>query len=63
MTGLERIMLNVTQRLRPVEVEEDHADVEGETLYLLRLAAIDADERRFRQAQRDGRRAIRLGCE
>ena len=63
MTGLERIMLNVTQRLRPVEVEEDHADVEGETLYLLRLAAIDADERRFRQVQRDGRRAIRLGCE
>jgi hypothetical protein len=56
-------MLNVTQRLRPVEVEEDHADIEGETLYLLRLAAIDADERRFRQVQRDGRRAIRLGCE
>lgn len=65
MTGLERIILNVCHRCTPqaVEVEENSVDVEAETLYMLRLAAIDAEEKRFRTVQRDGRRAIRLGCE
>ena len=66
MKALERIMLNVAQALRPpvaVEVEENHVDVEGETLYLLRLAAIDAEEKRHRRIMKDGRRAIKLGCE
>lgn len=65
MNSLERVMLGVAQslHLQPVEVEESHIDVEAETLYLLRLAAIDAEEKRFRTVQRDGRRAIKLGCE
>lgn len=65
MNSLERVMLGVAQslHLQPVEVEESHVDVEAETLYLLRLAAIDAEEKRFRTVQRDGRRAIKLGCE
>jgi hypothetical protein len=64
MTGLERIMLTVARAWRPTAAEvEDHTNVEAETLYMLRLAAIDAEEKRFRQVQRDGRRAIKLGCE
>jgi len=65
MNRLERVMLSVARSLHPsaVEVEESHVDVEAETLYLLRLAAIDAEEKRFRRIQRDGRRAIKLGCE
>jgi hypothetical protein len=65
MNSLERVILNVARGFRPqpVEVEESHINVEAETLYLLRLAAIDAEEKRFRRIQRDGRRAIKLGCE
>ena len=64
MNALERTMTRIANTFRqPVEVEESHIDVEGETLYLLRLAAVDAEERRFRTIQRDGRRAIKLGCE
>ena len=64
MNSIERTMTRIANTFRqPVEVEETHIDVEGETLYLLRLAAIDAEEKRYRALQRDGRRAIKLGCE
>ena len=53
----------VTRCQNHVEVEEDKIDLEAESLYLLRQAAIDAEERRYRQIAKTGRELLRLGCE
>lgn len=61
MTRLSNLALRCEDHHEPESAIK--AEVEEESLYLLRLAAIDAEERRFRQLQRDGRRAVRYGCE